>query len=32
MVDNDLIRKCAKTARDSIGPAQIAVGGGSAAP
>ncbi len=26
MVDNDLIRKCAKAARDSIGPAQIAVG------
>lgn len=26
MVDNELIRKCAKVARDSIGPAQIAVG------
>ncbi len=32
MVDNDLIRKCAKTARDSIGPAQIAVGGAAPAP
>jgi hypothetical protein len=26
--DNDLIRKCAMTARDAIGPAQIKVGGG----
>jgi len=26
-VDNDLIRKCAIAARDTIGPAQIAVGG-----
>lgn len=26
-VDNESIRKCAMTARDSIGPAQIAVGG-----
>jgi hypothetical protein len=25
MVDNDLIRKCAKTARDTIGPAQISM-------
>ncbi len=31
-IDNDMIRNCAKTARDSIGPAQIAPGGAPAAP
>ncbi|MBS1119937.1 MAG: hypothetical protein H6Q90_2165 [Deltaproteobacteria bacterium] len=31
-VNNDLIRSCAKVARDSIGPAQIAVTAGGAAP
>jgi hypothetical protein len=31
-VDNDLIGKCAKAAHDLIGPAQIAVTAGSAAP
>jgi hypothetical protein len=31
-VDNDLIGKCAKTAHDLIGPAQIAVKAGGAAP
>ena len=30
-VDNDVIRKCAITARDTIGPAQIAVGGAAPA-
>ena len=31
-VDNDLIGKCAKAAHDLIGPSQIAVSGGGAAP
>ena len=31
-VDNELIRDCAKAARDSIGPAQIAVGKPAPAP
>ncbi|MGE3457669.1 MAG: hypothetical protein AB7O24_21330 [Kofleriaceae bacterium] len=30
-VDNDIIRKCAMTARDAIGPAQIAVNGAAPA-
>jgi hypothetical protein len=30
-VDGDIIKNCAKAARDTIGPAQIAVGGGGAA-
>lgn len=31
-VDNEIIRNCAKASRDMIGPAQIAVGSGEAAP
>jgi hypothetical protein len=31
MIDNEVIAKCAQTARDTIGPAQIAVGGAAPA-